>query len=227
MIACYLVYSKICPDADTALTLFAERRTQDGRGVASPSQIRYVNYVSQYMTADNNDRPSSIAHGRRLSMPNSDYVRAEKAHPMYLMSVRIHGIPYQIRSESAQVWFVVSSPPENSSPFSSRKLVKPVRFLDSATDAIVFPVPRGEKSAVKVEEDAHIEFFFGSVLFKKSMFQFWFNTRFVGCDENNPKNLRLILSKNEIDEAKKDKDNKLFPQKMTVELLFSSNVSGI
>ena len=36
MISSYLVHAGICPDAETALKVFALRRTYDGKGVTIP-----------------------------------------------------------------------------------------------------------------------------------------------------------------------------------------------
>ena len=56
MIACYLVYSKICQDAESALRLFGEKRTRDAKGVTIPSLIRYVHYFAKFVNGD--DFPS-------------------------------------------------------------------------------------------------------------------------------------------------------------------------
>lgn len=44
LLAAYLLHSRACPTADSAMTLFGERRTRNGKGVTIPSQRRYVRY---------------------------------------------------------------------------------------------------------------------------------------------------------------------------------------
>jgi phosphatidylinositol-3,4,5-trisphosphate 3-phosphatase/dual-specificity protein phosphatase PTEN len=49
MIACLLLRLEICRSADEAISLFAQRRTKDGRGITNPGQSRYVQYYSQIL----------------------------------------------------------------------------------------------------------------------------------------------------------------------------------
>ncbi|KAJ3413561.1 hypothetical protein HDV05_007862 [Chytridiales sp. JEL 0842] len=44
MIAAYLIYAGICPNAEESLKYYAGIRTKDGKGVTIPSQQRYVHY---------------------------------------------------------------------------------------------------------------------------------------------------------------------------------------
>lgn len=52
VIAALLVYNQICTSAADALSLFAQRRTYNARGVTIPSQMRYVEYFALQCTAD-------------------------------------------------------------------------------------------------------------------------------------------------------------------------------
>jgi len=49
MISCYLMYSKICGGAEQALKYFSDARTENGKGVTIPSQIRYVYYYDELL----------------------------------------------------------------------------------------------------------------------------------------------------------------------------------
>jgi phosphatidylinositol-3,4,5-trisphosphate 3-phosphatase/dual-specificity protein phosphatase PTEN len=49
IIAAYLIYSGQCVTAQDALDVFAEMRTKDGKGVAIPSQKRYLTYFAEIM----------------------------------------------------------------------------------------------------------------------------------------------------------------------------------
>ena len=46
VVSSLLVHLGICPSADEALAYFSAARTNDGKGVTIPSQIRYVRYES-------------------------------------------------------------------------------------------------------------------------------------------------------------------------------------
>jgi phosphatidylinositol-3,4,5-trisphosphate 3-phosphatase/dual-specificity protein phosphatase PTEN len=47
-VAAYLVHSGVCVTATDALKYFADARTNDGKGVTIPSQIRYVGYYEKH-----------------------------------------------------------------------------------------------------------------------------------------------------------------------------------
>mmetsp|Transcript_44202 Transcript_44202/g.71022 ORF Transcript_44202/g.71022 Transcript_44202/m.71022 type:complete len:1122 (+) Transcript_44202:108-3473(+) len=49
MLSCYLLHCKACKTAEEALTLFADKRTADGKGVTIASQIRYVHYYERFL----------------------------------------------------------------------------------------------------------------------------------------------------------------------------------
>jgi phosphatidylinositol-3,4,5-trisphosphate 3-phosphatase/dual-specificity protein phosphatase PTEN len=54
MIACYLLYSKICQSANEAINLFGVKRCHDGKGLTLPSQRRYVEYFAEYLKPNHN-----------------------------------------------------------------------------------------------------------------------------------------------------------------------------
>lgn len=49
MICCYLIYSKIVKSADDALNFYGVMRTENGKGVTIPSQIRYIYYFEHLL----------------------------------------------------------------------------------------------------------------------------------------------------------------------------------
>ena len=52
MICCYLIYSKFVKNATDALNFYGNMRTQNGKGVTIPSQIRYIYYYEHYLNSD-------------------------------------------------------------------------------------------------------------------------------------------------------------------------------
>jgi hypothetical protein len=49
LIACYLLYTNLFPNALSALKFYAARRTKNRKGVTIPSQIRYVSYFERFL----------------------------------------------------------------------------------------------------------------------------------------------------------------------------------
>ena len=157
---------------------------------------------------------------RRVSDASMAQVRSVAPNVLGLISIRIHGTPYAIKPHNVTVWFKITRPGDETFKYSSRQSIKPARFSDP-TDAIVFSMPDDKK--VALTEDLKVEFFHGSTMFKKvcplpppflcpaarpgslhcpavvlmwqTLFHFWFNTRFISFDAQNPRNCRLLLTK--------------------------------
>eukprot|EP00730_Choanoeca_flexa_P000286 TRINITY_DN10130_c0_g1_i3.p1 TRINITY_DN10130_c0_g1~~TRINITY_DN10130_c0_g1_i3.p1 ORF type:complete len:649 (+),score=150.79 TRINITY_DN10130_c0_g1_i3:175-2121(+) len=72
IISCYLMYSGLCPDADSAMKMFGAIRTHNGKGVTIPSQRRYIRYYQHILKA-----------GGEIPPPR----------PIYLESMTIRTIP--------------------------------------------------------------------------------------------------------------------------------------
>ena len=49
MLCSYLIFAGVQPTATEALSYFATQRTENGKGVTIPSQIRYVHYFEQFL----------------------------------------------------------------------------------------------------------------------------------------------------------------------------------
>jgi protein-tyrosine phosphatase len=204
VICCYLLYAKLCPTASAALDLFNSRRTVDGSDVAMPSQRRYVGYFERWLHAD-----QSVAEAKLLPEPLSkmvpptpEQVKGEALVALQLVSIAIHGIPSAIRSSSVNVWFVLSRPGSESFKYSSRKTVRPIRYLDAA-NAIVFTLPLDRQ--VLLAEDVRCQFFYGSTIFKRELLRFWFNARFIGWDPRSPNTTcRLVIPHDEWDGTHND-----------------------
>jgi phosphatidylinositol-3,4,5-trisphosphate 3-phosphatase/dual-specificity protein phosphatase PTEN len=73
MIACYLVHSGRCANADEALFYFGQERTKNGKGVTIPSQMRYVHYYESVLRRGSwQPHKYQITHVRFVGVPNFD-----------------------------------------------------------------------------------------------------------------------------------------------------------
>jgi len=73
VIAAYLVHCGMFSDPDVALAFFGHRRTENGKGVTIPSQMRYVHYYS-HMLHHGPSPPLTLQlqHVRFVTVPNMD-----------------------------------------------------------------------------------------------------------------------------------------------------------
>jgi len=73
VIAALLVHLKLAPTASSALGMFGDIRTNDGKGVTIPSQMRYVHYYEALVKgADVTPKVYHIRHVRLHTVPNFD-----------------------------------------------------------------------------------------------------------------------------------------------------------
>lgn len=80
IIASFLVFSGVCKTAAEALSLFGDRRTENGKGVTIPSQKRFVGYFEQFLEKYYHPQiefpwagPAKILKSVRMhTMPNFD-----------------------------------------------------------------------------------------------------------------------------------------------------------
>ena len=75
IIAIYLVHAAIAATANDGLFKFGHMRTQNGKGVTIPSQMRYVHYYDQYMRrGDIPVKTYRLTHMRMTTVPAFDTV---------------------------------------------------------------------------------------------------------------------------------------------------------
>uniref|UniRef100_A0A7N0V7I4 C2 tensin-type domain-containing protein n=1 Tax=Kalanchoe fedtschenkoi TaxID=63787 RepID=A0A7N0V7I4_KALFE len=77
MISCLLLYLKFFPTAEESIDYYNQKRCVDGKGLALPSQIRYVKYYERTLTYFNGE----VQPGRRCM----------------LRGFRLHKCPYWVR----------------------------------------------------------------------------------------------------------------------------------
>ncbi|EDQ86484.1 uncharacterized protein MONBRDRAFT_10809 [Monosiga brevicollis MX1] len=86
IISCYLMYAGICPDPDSAMTMFGAKRTHNGKGVTIPSQRRYIRYFHTMLQGDRTVPPAT---------------------PLTLTGIRLHGVPNYDFSGGCQPYYQV------------------------------------------------------------------------------------------------------------------------
>eukprot|EP00808_Paulinella_micropora_P000959 g62816.t1 len=212
LISCLLQHLKMQSSAHEALQYFAEKRTKNQKGVTIPSQIRYVHYYEIFL--------------QKRRAAGSDALLDELVPLKWLSldKIRLHGIPKMLESEEVQMWFTIECEDKGSVvTVDSKKAVECVRFDDPATNALVFNT-RGKLPTLF--EDVRVTFYRSTKMGSKKMFVCWFNTRFLALDEKidnqtlSSGQCRLVLPKNQIDKALKDKKHKLYSADMSLEFLF-------
>ena len=74
IIACLLMKLGVVKEANSALQMFGEKRTKDGKGVTIPSQMRYVHYYGQYLSTGEwrPQRKFVLKYVRFYTTPNFD-----------------------------------------------------------------------------------------------------------------------------------------------------------
>jgi len=149
MIACYMLYANMQPDAESALEYFAKKRTQNEKGVTNPSQIRYVHYFSDYCKRKRRGK------------------HAPPQKSMFVQSIRLTPIPSFVRKQS-DIRFVIRNNHQvySSSGSTTLKIIR-------GEDSVVFDI--GNK-LLHIAGDVVIRFYNRSSV---QLFQCWVNTRFL------------------------------------------------
>eukprot|EP00823_Brevimastigomonas_motovehiculus_P005559 TRINITY_DN4133_c0_g1_i1.p1 TRINITY_DN4133_c0_g1~~TRINITY_DN4133_c0_g1_i1.p1 ORF type:complete len:1108 (-),score=344.27 TRINITY_DN4133_c0_g1_i1:179-3502(-) len=195
MIASYLLYDGVFPNADYALRYYAIKRTTNASGVTIPSQIRYVYYYDR------------LLQGRRAKR------EIQTSNPLILSTVILRPIPKAILQSGVAVWFTVECADSN---YSTQKQIEPDRRLSD--NYIAFHGNNELTGITTVDHDVNITFYHSTSLGKEKMFQFWFNTRFCVPDNTDDQVCHLTLSKSELDKACKDKKHSMYTDAFRVEL---------
>ncbi|XP_064458477.1 phosphatidylinositol 3,4,5-trisphosphate 3-phosphatase and dual-specificity protein phosphatase PTEN-like isoform X2 [Ornithodoros turicata] len=218
MICAYLLHSKVCSTAADALSHYSEQRTKDQKGVTIPSQRRYVEYYEELVKSQAVYGPVNLVFTSLEMEPTPTF-----NDPFFML--------YSSGSKMNKVY--------TSPVLEVRKNCR-----------LHFALPSG---GILVQGDIKVEVYTKpKMMAKEKMFQFWFNTFFVPHARKNVSQsngvaggeLRvhngddevrtLVLFKDDLDKAYKDKQHNKFSKDFKVSLHFtpatnlhpSSQVSG-
>mmetsp|Transcript_6532 Transcript_6532/g.14121 ORF Transcript_6532/g.14121 Transcript_6532/m.14121 type:complete len:330 (-) Transcript_6532:371-1360(-) len=191
IISSWLIFAKICANANDALRYFAEKRTIDGKGVTIPSQIRYVHYFDKYF------------HG------TIEYQQLTDAPKLRLIYIRFFSLPCSISPKDLRLWMEKrKSGKDILSNFPGRELISNNEVVENAAE-LYFKM--NEKEETILQEDFRVKVKLVSSLSQSKLLTFWVNTRFISNI------VPLTLLKNDVDMKR---NRKQFPEEFRVELMF-------
>jgi phosphatidylinositol-3,4,5-trisphosphate 3-phosphatase/dual-specificity protein phosphatase PTEN len=196
VIASYMLYAKEFDTADDALGYFGVCRTVNGKGVTIPSQIRYVNYFGQVVSA------------MGAAVPEPPVV--------VLTKIRMYTVPDFDPTGGCDPYFVVlksngGSFKKAQKVYDMKKSSKVPHYKD--LDHVDL-VPKG--GALPVVGDIYICLYDADVGSKDDkMCSLWFNTAFIETGKS------WLMEKPNIDKANKNKTN--FVPEFKLELFFEAS----
>ncbi|KAL4480821.1 hypothetical protein ABPG72_001690 [Tetrahymena utriculariae] len=189
MICCFLMYSGEHQKAIDSLRYYGMMRTKNKKGVTIPSQIRYVQYFEKALQCKYN-----LENFPRINLK--------------LLKIKLVTIPNFNFFGGCEPFFTIIQ-------FSDNKEKIEYNSLDHFKLQKYHKEPYIEfvLEEYDIKGDVQIQFFNKSLLKKKEkMFQFWFNCAFF-----EPNGV-LVLDKNQLDSACKDKKHKRFSEAFHVEV---------
>lgn len=213
IIACYLVYSSLCPNSFSACDYYAQRRTLNGKGVTIPSQLHYIHYFSDYC----------LMRRRKLAEPG--------ATSMLLKRILIKGIPLQ---GTGNLYFVLFFPGrQDGAKYSYSSLGRDHPIVDTKLGTVTWKL---EHRFFMLQEDVRLVIYNKTLTKKVKLLQIWFHTRFQKVQAISTSHSMLLhshckqedffcaFSKGQMDGPVKDKKNKKFPLDFSATLIFADSV---
>ncbi|CAH1180300.1 unnamed protein product [Phaedon cochleariae] len=207
MICCYLLHVGMFSHAHDALTYYGQKRAQDKKGVTIPSQVRYVEYYE------------ALVRRRLCYVPTSVYIKEFVLDPVPNFGGGQACLSFSI---SHQTVFQEGGHVTQK----CKKLRKNDMYEVKRNDA---PFSIKLDYCLPLTGDIKVEFYNKTMMRKEKLFQFWFNTFFVGDYLNGGERsvvggedlcYSLSFEKNELDIVnKKDKQNKVFHASFKLTLL--------
>lgn len=196
MISAYLLHAGICTTAEDALSRFAHERTQNGKGVTIPSQIRWVHYYEQLLRREEVlSYTYRITHIRLVTVPNFDpAITGGGCDPYVIVKVLDQGMDGTWKEKT--VFNMIKEIRRAQKYYPSDK------YCDLDLTPFNLCV-RGDVKLLFFDQDQYTS--------DDKMCHLWFNTAFV---ERN----YLVFDKTVVDRACKDKNHRTFDQEFKIEI---------
>jgi phosphatidylinositol-3,4,5-trisphosphate 3-phosphatase/dual-specificity protein phosphatase PTEN len=155
LICCLLLYMNVFDNSDECLQYYGMMRSENGKGVTIPSQIRYVNYFEK-MIKDN------------------------MAHPVTFNKKKIQKIRMFTIPKFNKIYTIIFTINNNKNNYCSKK-TKAKSEKEGKEAVLDFNIDK----AFIAEGDVQIIFYRVNIIGKKEcIFKLWFNTNFIP-DESN------------------------------------------
>ena len=187
-ISCLLLYLKYFDNAADCLKYYGMMRVENGKGVTVPSQIRYVFYFEQILK-------------KNIKCPM-------EFKKVCLIKIKMNTIPHisSVKSGCTPTFSIENS----GNSFKYWEFNKKKESFEGSEPYAIFEV--GEKG-FDIQGDVKITFYHSPILgSKEKIFKLWFNTNFI------PDDGVLVINKDLIDKACKDKHCKKFQHKFGIEI---------
>lgn len=199
LIACYLVYAGICETSQMALDMFSLERTANQKGVTIPSQQRYVHYFAKYL---NGTVPVP------LDLP---------APVIVVTGLRLYG-PIDPESGGTKPYFIVH---QKSLDGKSKKVFNWKHLYAPGGDCGVWKNTPSHHLPSKIVVQNDIKVLCYDDEEDEKLCWFWLNTSFLAAAiPENSLSGKVMLTKNLLDGAVKDKKHRKFVQGFSVEISF-------
>jgi len=218
MICCWLLFSRTWNTPDEALDFYAAMRTYNNKGVTIPSQIRYVRYFGESMLLPKQDMEARLLQLNRIVM----HTLPKGGTTDINFTVHVGKTLVFTYKEYVEKMKLKDEPKVNK---VSKKKGKKESHDDNNKDK---GKEEGDNEGEGTGEDGDestATFNCGGipvwgdirVEFEKQggkIFQFWFNTAFV-------KDLNVVIPKEGLDKAHKDKHHKTYDENFRIEVQFA------
>lgn len=179
----------------------------------SKSTQEALDFYGKQRTTDG--KGVTIASQLRYVHYYGKYVRENlvyKSTTLLVKAVRLIGVPY-FSQGTCVPHFTIRMGPAKVMVYKSTW----VEGISKDQKDAILPL----SSPVPVCDDVKIEFLHRKSTGKEKMFHLWFNTFFI------EDSMRLVVPKNQLDKANKDKKHKLFPRDFAVEIIFEKPDLGV
>lgn len=156
IICSYLLYAKICENAEKALAFYSQMRTYNNKGVTIPSQIRYVNYFDKILKS-------------KIKLPL-------EFPKVFLKGILFNSIPnFGKMSHNCTPYFKVFNNSDKNLIEFKKNFCKKTFYLGDKIEFLI-------EEYIELKGDVKIVFYSKKLIGKEKMFKFWFNTFFIPFD---------------------------------------------